>query len=337
MGAVTRILSGIQPTGAPHLGNYLGAIRYWVEDQRAGETFYCVVDLHALTVPQDPAGLRQATLDFATSLLAAGLDPDACTLFVQSHVPAHAQLTWLLECTASMGELRRMTQFKDKAAKGGEESARVGLFTYPALMAADILLYQATHVPVGDDQRQHLELTRTLAERFNTRYGPVFTIPEPAIPPPGRGARIMDLQEPTTKMSKSSESAQGRIDLLDDPRTIERKIRRAVTDTDDGPGSVRYDREAKPGVSNLIELLAVSTGREPAAVAAGYGRYGDLKADTAAAVIELVRPIRQRYEELSDDPATVVKILQAGAERAAAVASVTLSRAMDAIGLLSSG
>jgi tryptophanyl-tRNA synthetase len=331
---VTRILSGIQPTGLPHLGNYLGAIRYWVEDQRAGETFYCVVDLHALTQPQDPAELRRTTLQFATALLAAGLDPDVATLFVQSHVPAHAQLSWLLECTASMGELRRMTQFKDKAAKGGEEAARVGLFTYPVLMAADILLYQATHVPVGDDQRQHLELTRDLAERFNTRYGTVFTIPDAAIPPPGRGARVMDLQEPTKKMSKSAESPQGLVGLMDDPKVIERKIKRAVTDTDDGADAVRYDRAAKPGVSGLLELLAISTGRDPVTVAEGYTRYGDLKADTAAAVIELVRPVQERYAELSQDPATVTKVLRAGAERADAVASVTLRRAMDAIGLV---
>ena len=333
-GSVTRILSGIQPTGAPHLGNYLGAIRYWVEDQRAGETFYCVVDLHALTQPQDPAELRRTTLEFATSLLAAGLDPDVCTLFVQSHVPAHAQLSWLLECTASMGELRRMTQFKDKAAKGGEEAARVGLFTYPVLMAADILLYQATHVPVGDDQRQHLELTRDLAERFNTRYAPVFTVPEAAIPPAGRGARVMDLQNPTKKMSKSADSPQGLIGLFDDPAVIERRIKRAVTDTDDGPGAVRFDPDTKPGVSNLLELLAISTGRDAVAVADGYTRYGDLKADTAAAVIELVRPIRERYEELSKDPAAVESVLRAGAQRAEAVASVTLRQAMDAVGLL---
>jgi tryptophanyl-tRNA synthetase len=331
---VTRIFSGIQPTGLPHLGNYLGAIRYWVEDQRAGETFYCVVDLHALTQPQDPAELRRTTLQFATALLAAGLDPEVATLFVQSHVPAHAQLSWLLECTAAMGELRRMTQFKDKAAKGGEEAARVGLFTYPVLMAADILLYQATHVPVGDDQRQHLELTRDLAERFNTRYGPVFTVPDAAIPPPGRGARVMDLQEPTRKMSKSSESAQGLIGLMDDPKVIERKIKRAVTDTDDGADAVRYDRVAKPGVSALLELLAITTSRDPATVAAGYTRYGDLKADTAAAVIELVRPVQERYAALSQDPATVVKVLRAGAERAEAVASVTLRQAMDAVGLV---
>jgi tryptophanyl-tRNA synthetase len=331
---VTRILSGIQPTGEPHLGNLLGAVRYWVEDQDRGESFYCVVDLHALTVPGDPAELRRATLTMATLLLAAGLDPERCTLFAQSHVPAHARLSWLLECTASMGEMRRMTQFKDKAAKGGEEAARVGLFTYPILMAADILLYQATHVPVGDDQRQHLELTRDLAERFNARYGEVFTVPEPAIPPAGRGARIMDLQDPTRKMSKSAESDQGLIRLFDDPKVIERKIKRAVTDTDDGPGAVRFDPDTKPGVSNLLQLLGAATDRDPRVAAAGYLRYGDLKADTAAAVIELLGPIQARFRELAADPGSVAKILAAGAERADAVASVTLTRAMDAIGLL---
>jgi tryptophanyl-tRNA synthetase len=331
---VNRILSGIQPTGEPHIGNYLGAIRYWVEDQRTAKSVYCVVDLHALTVPRDPAELRRATLATATLLLAAGLDPDACTLFAQSQVPAHAQLTWLLECTASMGELRRMTQFKDKAAKGGEEAARVGLYTYPVLMAADILAYQATHVPVGDDQRQHLELTRELAVRFNTRYGTVFTVPEAAIPPAGRGARVMDLQQPTAKMSKSAESDLGVINLFDDPKVIERKIRRAVTDNDDGPDAVRYDRSAKPGVANLLELLAATTGQAPNDVAARYTRYGDLKADTAAAVIDVVRPIQQRYAELSADPGTVLGILRRGAEAAAAVAGPTLDAAMDAMGLL---
>jgi tryptophanyl-tRNA synthetase len=257
-----------------------------------------IVDLHALTVPRDPAELRRGTLEMATLLLAAGLDPEACTLFAQSQVPSHAQLTWLLECTASMGEVRRMTQFKDKAAKGGEEAARVGLFTYPILMAADILLYQTTHVPVGDDQRQHLELTRDLAERFNARYGPTFTVPEAAIPPAGRGSRVMDLQDPTRKMSKSAESDQGLIGLFDDPRTVERKIKRAVTDGDDGPGAVRYDPGAKPGVSNLLEILGVLTDRDPAALAAGYTRYGDLKADTVEAVVGVLAPLRARYDEL---------------------------------------
>jgi tryptophanyl-tRNA synthetase len=330
---VNRILSGIQPTGEPHIGNYLGALRYWVEDQ-SPESFYCVVDLHALTVPRDPAELREATLTTATLLLAAGLDPDVCTLFVQSHVAAHAQLSWLLECTASMGELRRMTQFKDKSAKGGEEAARVGLYTYPVLMAADILAYQTTHVPVGDDQRQHLELTRDLAERFNTRYGATFTVPEASIPPAGRGARIMDLQNPTAKMSKSAESDQGVINLFDPPSVIERKIKRAVTDADTGADAVRYDREAKPGVSNLLELLAAATGRDPAEIAGRYSRYGDLKADTAAAVVELVRPVQERFAELSRDRGTVEAALAKGARSAAAVADATLARAADAMGLL---
>lgn len=334
---MTRILSGIQPTGAPHLGNYLGAIRYWVEDQHKGESFHCVVDLHALTVPGDPAELRRATTAMATLLLAAGLDPETCTLFVQSHVPAHSQLAWLLECTASMGELRRMTQFKDKAAKESEESARVGLFVYPVLMAADILLYQATHVTVGDDQRQHLELTRDLAQRFNARYGEVFTVPEAAIPPPGRGARIMDLQDPTRKMSKSADSDQGVVGLFDDPATIERRIKRAVTDAETGPDAVRYDPATKPGVSSLLELLSAATGRDPAVVARDYQRYGDLKTDTAAAVIELLAPIQARYRELEADPGAVSGVLTAGAERAASVAAGTLSAAMDAVGLLPAG
>jgi tryptophanyl-tRNA synthetase len=288
---VTRVFSGIQPTGDPHLGNLLGAVRWWVADQRAGDCFYCVVDLHALTIPGDPAELRDGTLTMATLLLAAGLDPDACTLFVQSHVPAHTQLAWVLECTASFGELRRMTQFKDKSAKGGEEAARAGLFTYPVLMAADILLYETDRVPVGDDQRQHLELARNLAQRFNARYGETFVVPEASIPPPGRGARIMDLQYPDKKMSKSTESTQGIIGLFDDPKTIERKVKRAVTDADDSPDAVRYDPVAKPGVSNLLELLATIQGRRPEDVAGDYTRYGPLKADLAAAVISVVEPL----------------------------------------------
>jgi tryptophanyl-tRNA synthetase len=331
---MARVFSGIKPTGEPHLGNLLGAVRWWVEDQRQGETYYCVVDLHALTDPGNPAELHQATLTMAALLLAAGLDPEVSTLFVQSHVPAHTQLAWLLECTASMGELGRMTQFKDKAARGGEESARVGLFTYPVLMAADILLYQADQVPVGDDQRQHLELSRELARRFNGRYGDTFVVPEAVIPPAGRGNRIMDLQEPTKKMSKSSVSPQGTIDLLDDPKTIERKITRAVTDTDDGPDAVRFDPVAKPGVSNLLELLASVQGRRPEDVAGSYTRYGALKADVAAAVISLIEPIQVAYRAWTKEPESVMKILQAGAERADEVARVTLRRAYEAVGLV---
>jgi tryptophanyl-tRNA synthetase len=331
---VSRILSGIQPTGGTHLGNYLGAVRWWVADQRKDDCFYCVVDLHALTVPGDPGQMRADTLSMATLLLAAGLDPDACTLFVQSHVPAHTQLTWLLECTASMGELRRMTQFKDKAVKGGEDAARVGLFTYPVLMAADILLYQADRVPVGDDQRQHLELTRDLAQRFNRRYGEVFTIPSAAIPPPGRGARIMDLQEPTNKMSKTGGTPQGTIGFLDDLKAIERKVKRAVTDTDDGPDAVRYDPEAKPGVSNLLEILAAIRQVRPEDLAAGFGRYGDLKEVVAEEIIAVVEPIQRRYRELSADPGEVLGVLRAGAKKADSVAQLTLARASEAMGLL---
>ena len=331
------MLSGIQATGELHLGNYLGALRWWAIDQHTHDSFHIVADLHALTVPRDPAELRRSTLTTATMLMAVGLDPDVCTLFVQSHVPEHAELTWLLECVASVGELRRMTQFKDKAARGGEESARAGLFTYPVLMAADILLYDADRVTVGDDQRQHLELTRDLATRFNTRYGETFVIPEAAIPGAGRGARVMDLQDPTAKMSKSSESTQGVVMLLDPPEVIERKIKRAVTDADVGVDAVRYDPDAKPGVSGLLELLALATDRTPSAVAAGYHQYGPLKADTAAAVIEMVRPIQQRYQALGADPVAVEKVLQRGAEKARTVAGVTRARAANAMGLLPRG
>ncbi len=332
--AVTTVLSGIQPTGQPQLGNYLGALRWWVDFQHHADAYYCIVDLHALTVPRDPGELTTATRTMATLLLAAGLDPDVCTLFVQSHVAAHPRLTWLLECTASYGEVLRMTQWKDKSAKGGEDAARVGLLTYPVLMAADILLYQADRVPVGDDQRQHLELTRDLAERFNTRYGKVFTIPDPVIPARGAGARIMDLQEPTKKMSKSSESEAGTIFLFDDPATIIRKIRRAVTDADDSDDAVRYDPVAKPGVSNLLELLAVATDRTPSEVAEEYTRYGPLKNDAAEAVVSLVTPIQERYRDLAADPGAVTAILGAGAAKANKVADATLAAASDAIGLM---
>jgi tryptophanyl-tRNA synthetase len=328
---MTRVLSGIQPTGDIHLGNYLGALRWWILDQHDHDSYYCVVDLHALTIPREPAELRAKTVECAAMLLAVGLDPDVCTLFVQGHLSEHSELTWLLECTASMGELERMTQFKDKTAKGGVESARVGLLTYPVLQAADILLYDADRVPVGDDQRQHLELTRDLALRFNHRYGQTFVVPVAHIPAAGRGARIMDLQNPTAKMSKSSESPLGTILLLDPPKVIERKIKRAVTDTD---GTVRYDPAAKPGVSNLLELLALATERTPQEVAGSYTQYGPLKADTAAAVVALLEPVQERYHALMDDPAAVEKILRRGAEKARVIASVTLKRARDAMGLL---
>ncbi|MGA2836011.1 MAG: tryptophan--tRNA ligase [Acidimicrobiales bacterium] len=324
---MARVLSGIQPSGDLHLGNYLGAIRNWIEDQNAHDAFYCVVDLHALTLEIDPAELRARTHDTALDLVAAGLDPDRCTLFVQSHVVQHTQMTWLLECTAAMGELERMTQFKDKGA--GQESARVGLFTYPVLMAADIVLYDAQRVPVGDDQRQHLELARTLAHRFNHRYGDTLVVPEAAIP--AAGARVMDLQHPERKMSKSLNSPLGTVLLMDDPAQITRKITKAVTDTD---GEVRFDPEHKPGLSNLLELLAVSTGRTPEQVAGSYQRYGDLKADTAEALVELLRPVQARRRELDADPGAVRELLATGAEKATAVAAATYARAAAAIGLL---
>ena len=325
---MVRAFSGIQPTGDVHLGNYLGAIRRWAVDQHATDAVYCVVDLHALTVPQDPEELRQRTLSIASLLIACGLDPEACTLFVQSHVPEHTALAWLMACNASFGELSRMTQFKDKSDRTGFVSA--GLFTYPTLQAADILLYDTDVVPVGDDQRQHIELARDIAERFNARAGEaVLVVPEHVIPPVG--ARIMDLQQPTAKMSKSLDSPQGTLLVLDDPATIEKKIKRAVTDTDD---EVRFDPEAKPGVSNLLSILAAATDADPVALADRYDRYGPLKADAAEAVVEMLAPIRARYDELLGDPATVASLLHRGADKARAVASATLERVHRAVGLL---
>jgi tryptophanyl-tRNA synthetase len=324
---MVRVLSGIQPSGDLHLGNYLGALRNWVVAQHESDAFYCIVDLHALTLEIDPTVLRARTIDAAVNLLAAGLDPDACTLFVQSHVPEHPRLSWLLECTATMGELGRMTHFKDKSQ--GQESVRVGLFTYPVLQAADILLYDADRVPVGNDQRQHLELAREIANRFNTRYGRVFTVPDAAIPTVG--ARVMDLQHPENKMSKSVDSPLGTVGVLDPPAEIERKIKKAVTDTD---GDVRYDPENKPGLSNLLELLAAATNRPPAEVAKGYDRYGDLKRDTAEAVIDMLRPVQQRHAVFTEDPAAVRQLLVAGAAKAHEIAAATYARAAEAIGLL---
>ena len=325
---MVRVLSGIQPTGDVQLGNYLGAIRLWARDQHVQDSFFCVVDLHALTVDHDPTVLADKTRETAAVLMAAGLDPDVCTLFVQGHVPQHTELSWILECTASFGELRRMTQFKEKS-QGGQEGVRVGLFTYPVLQAADILIYDADRVPVGDDQRQHVELCRDLALRFNHRYGDTFRVPEPAIPEVG--ARVMDLQEPTVKMSKSRSSPLGKVDVLEAPESIVRKIKRAVTDND---GEVVYDPRRKPGVSNLLELLAVSTGARPQDLAGRYTQYGPLKADTAEAVVELLRPLQARFAELSGDPAELDTLLAKGATKAEAVAAATLARARDAVGLL---
>jgi tryptophanyl-tRNA synthetase len=324
---VPRVFSGIQPSGQLNLGTYLGALRRWVQDQERTRSLFCIVDLHAITVPQDPAVLRQRTLETAALYLASGLDPDLSTLFVQSHVPEHTGLAWLIECTVSVGELRRMTQFKEKSDR--QEFISAGLFTYPALMAADILLYDTDKVPVGDDQRQHLELTRDAAMRFNARYGEVFRVPEADIP--SVAARVMDLQDPTRKMSKSIESPQGTVLMLDPPKDIEKKFKRAVTDND---GEVRFDPTTKPGVSNLLGVLAAATGGDPVELAGNYSQYGPLKADTAAAVIELLEPVQQRYEELIADPATLHRLVAEGAAKAQALAAVTLARAREAVGLL---
>lgn len=324
---MARVLSGVQPSGTPHIGNYFGAFRQWVAEQHEADSFFCLVDLHVLTSDVEPEQVRRRTLELAAALFAAGLDPDVCTVFVQSHVHEHAELAWLLECTATMGELGRMTQYKEKSA--GKESVRVGVFTYPVLMAADILLYDADRVPVGDDQRQHLELARDLAGRFNARYGDTFVAPVALVPKVA--ARVMDLQHPDRKMSKSVESPLGTVDLVDDADTIRQKIRRAVTDTD---GEVRYDREAKPGLANLLELYSAATGKPVEELASAYSQYGPLKADLAEAMIEHLAPVRARYLELIEDPAALVRLLAAGADKAAAVAAPTLARAQRAVGLL---
>jgi tryptophanyl-tRNA synthetase len=321
---MARVFSGMAPSGDATLGSLLGALRHWVTAQNV-DAYYCVVDLHALTVPQDPAELRRRTLELATVFLAVGIDPEVSTLFVQSHVHEHAELAWLMECTAAFGELSRMTQFKDKSAQRDFVSA--GLFTYPALMAADILLYDTEEVPVGDDQRQHVELTRDVAERFNSRYGQTFTVPKAVIG--SVGARVMDLQDPTRKMSKSDDSGSGAVLLLDDLASVAKKIKRAVTDTN-------YDPK-QPGAANLLSILAAITGDDPDMLAANYSQYGPLKGDVTEAVVGVLEPIQQRYRELSADPATVAKILERGAEKAQAVAAVTLDRARRNIGLLVRG
>jgi len=319
----------MQPSGDATLGSLLGALRNWVDDQNP-DALYCVVDLHALTVPQDPVELRRQTLELATLFLAVGLDPEVCTIFVQSHVHQHTDLAWLLECTVAYGELGRMTQFKDKRERADFVSA--GLFTYPALMAADILLYDTEEVPVGDDQRQHVELTRDVAERFNSRYGKTFTVPKATIR--AAGARVMDLQDPTSKMSKSATSVAGTILVLEDLASVTKKIKRAVTDTD---GDVRFDPASKPGVSNLLSILGACTGDSPDAVADRYTQYGPLKTDAADAVAGLLGPIQERYRDLASDPTTVAKILERGAAKAQAMASVTFERARHNIGLLPRG
>ena len=326
---MTRVLSCIQPTGDIHLGNYLGALRNWVAGQHQGDVFHGIVDLHALTVTESPGVLGQQTLELAAMLFAIGLEPQVATIFVQSHLPQHSQLGWIMECMVSFGELSRMTQFKEKSAKRESEFVSAGLFTYPALQAADILLYDAEEVPVGDDQRQHIEITRDIAIRFNHRFGETFVIPKAVTSKVG--ARVMDLQDPTSKMSKSGDNDAGIIYMLDDPSVIEKKFKRAVTDSEN---EVRFDRENKPGVSNLLEILGAATQSSPQALAESYSQYGQLKSDAGAAVSAMLSPIAQRYRELMSDRSELQRLLAIGAQRASLVATATLARAHQAIGLL---
>jgi len=327
-----RILSGMQPTSdSLHLGNYLGALVNWVALQDDHDTFYMVADLHALTVAPDPQLLRERTRRTAAQYLAGGVDPARSVLFVQSHVPEHAELCWVLSCHTGFGEASRMTQFKDKSAKAGSESTNVGLFTYPILQAADILLYDAALVPVGEDQRQHIEITRDLAQRINARFGDTFVVPEPHIV--RDTAKIYDLQDPTAKMSKSASSPGGIVDMLDDPKVIAKRIRSAVTDTE---REIRFDTEAKPGVSNLLSIYSALTGRAIGELEAAYeGKgYGDLKKDLADVVVEAVTPFRERVLGYLEQPETLDDVLAEGAERARDVARATLARVRDRIGLL---
>lgn len=326
---MARVFSGIQPSGELHLGNYLGAVRNWVADQERHDAVFCVVDLHAVTADYDASQLTDRTLRTVALGLACGLDPDRCILFVQSHVPAHAELAWMLNCVATYGELQRMTQFKDKAA--GRESVSAGLFDYPVLMAADILLYDTERVPVGEDQRQHLELARDLAGRFNHRFGETFVVPDAAVPEVG--ARIMDLQSPTDKMSKSSVSPQGTLLLADPPDVVRKKVKSAVTDSG---RDVVYDPEEKAGISNLLTILSVVTGRpvpdlEAEHADSGYGAFKDAVAE---AVVDFLAPVRERYPEIVDDREGLEKTLAAGAERAGAIAEGVLARARSAMGFL---
>jgi tryptophanyl-tRNA synthetase len=330
--SANRVLSGIQPTADSfHLGNYLGAIRQWVSLQDNYDAFYCVVDLHAITLPQDPAVLRRRTRVAAAQLFGAGLDPKRCTVFVQSHVPEHAELSWVLSCLTGFGEASRMIQFKDKSQKSGADQASVGLFTYPILQAADILLYQTDQVPVGEDQRQHLELTRDLAQRFNHRFGPTFVVPGPYIV--RDVAKIADLQDPAVKMSKSSSSPQGIIDVLEDPASIRKKIARAVTDMG---AEVRADDEAKPGVTNLLRIYAALTGASMAELERRYegSGYGAFKKELADAVVDALAPIRERTEKMLADEAELDRLLADGAARAREVAGSTMTTVSDRVGFL---
>jgi len=327
-----RVFSGIQPTADSfHLGNYLGAVRQWVALQETHDAIYCVVDLHAITLPQDPAQLRRRTRVAAAQLFAAGLDPDRCIVFVQSHVAEHTELAWVLSCLTGFGEASRMTQFKDKAARGGAAQASVGLFSYPILQAADILLYQTDQVPVGEDQRQHLELSRDLATRFNHRFGPTLTVPAAYIMP--EVAKITDLQDPAAKMSKSSSSPQGIVDILDEPDAIRRKISRAVTDTGTG---VRADETSKPGITNLLRIYSALAGETVAGLESRYAGagYGEFKKDLAEVVVDAFAPIRERTEKMLADEAALDQLLVQGAARARALARPTMAAVSDRVGFL---
>ncbi len=327
-----RVLSGIQPTADSfHFGNYLGALRQWVDLQADYEPFFFIADLHAITVEQDPKVLRDRTRRAAAQLVAMGIDPMRSAIFVQSQIPAHAELSWVLQCLTGFGEARRMTQFKDKSSKGGEGSASVGLFTYPVLQAADILIYRPHYVPVGEDQRQHLELTRDLAQRFNHRYSKTFRLPEPYILK--STAKIADLQDPTAKMSKSASSPTGIVELLEDPKRSAKKIRSAVTDSET---EVRFDPESKPGIANLLTIFAALTGRGIEDLVGDYATtgYGRLKGDLADVVVEFVTPFRDRTLELLDDPAALDAIIADGTDRAAAIAEATLADVLDRVGFL---
>jgi tryptophanyl-tRNA synthetase len=326
-----RIFSGIQPTGAKHFGNYSGGFRQYAATQERGEGFFCIVDLHSITVDYDPAELRDTSLDLAAMLFATGLDPARSTVFVQSHVTAHAEAAWLLSAVTSYGQLGRMTQFKDKGE--GREFVSAGLFTYPILMAGDILLYQTDIVPIGDDQRQHLELARDIGERFNARFGETFRLPEGVYPEVG--ARIMDLQEPSKKMSTTGGTSQGTLLLLDPPEVIRKKVRSAVTDS----GTEVRRGEDKPGVTALIDIMTVATGEDPAEIEARYdgGGYGQFKADVAEAVIALLEPIQARYHEIRDDPAELARMLAVGAEKARQASAPTLAQMYGRMGFVPRG
>ena len=324
-----RVFSGIQPTGAKHLGNYIGGFRQYVSTQEGNDAFFCIVDLHSITVEYDPKDLHDRSLDLAALLYAVGLDPTRSTIFCQSHVTAHAEAAWLLSAVTGFGQLGRMTQFKEKGE--GKAFVSAGLFTYPVLMAGDVLLYQTDIVPVGDDQRQHIELMRDVAERFNSRFGETFKVPRGVFPEVG--ARIMDLQEPTKKMSTTGGTPQGTVLVLDDPDTISRKFKTAVTDSG---REIAYDPDGKPGVSNLVEILAVATGRAiPDTVSAYEGKgYGDLKTDTAEAVVELMRPVQERYALLRPDEGELKRMLALGADKARETSSPTLRRMYERMGFV---